>query len=94
MRAAMSCLSVYAPREGRRKALREAKLELERERAAKEDGDDDEPDQCVAVELDPERFVTRNHGRRSWEREGARLLDARREAQARPIARSRPERLA
>ena len=81
-------------REGRRKALREAKLQLERERTAKEDSDDDEPDRCVEVELDPERFVTRNHGRRSWEREAARLLEAKREAQARPIARSRPERLA
>src|SRR5215203_6041181 len=48
-------------REGRRKALREAKERLQRERSqATEpepaDGDDDEE---VAVELDPERFVTR-----------------------------------
>src|SRR4051794_25714280 len=41
-------------REGRRKALREAKERLEREQAG-EAPDDDE----VAVELDPRRFVTR-----------------------------------
>jgi transposase len=77
-------------REGRRKALREAKLELERERAAEEQN----ADKAAGIELDPDRFVTRNHGRRSWSREAARLLDARRELEAHPIARSRAERLA
>src|SRR3954464_9425804 len=51
-------------REGRRKALREAKERLDRERSrATEPADGDEE---VAVELDPERFVTRPQGRRAW----------------------------
>ncbi|MDQ3434609.1 MAG: transposase [Actinomycetota bacterium] len=81
-------------REGRRKALGEAKLELERERAAQQDRGEGGPDRGVEVELDPERFVTRNHGRRNWSREASRLLEAQRAEQARPIARSRAERLA
>src|SRR5688500_18335737 len=46
-------------REGRRKALREAKqrLDREREQAAESDGDDGDGE--VALELDPQRFVTR-----------------------------------
>jgi transposase len=79
-------------REGRRKALREAKERLERERGqASEpvDGDDEE----VVVELDSQRFVTRPQGRRAWLREGRRALDAERERQARPIAQDRADRL-
>jgi transposase len=77
-------------REGRRKALREAKERLERERTeAADPGDDDE----VAVELDPRQFVTRPQGRRAWLREGRRELDARREREGRPIARDRTDRL-
>ncbi len=85
-------------REGRREALRKAKLELERERAAAEEHDGDGPgpgtDRGAVIELDPERFVTRNHGRRNWSREARRLVDERRAKQARPIARSRTGRLA
>lgn len=81
-------------REGRRQALREAKLALERERVAYEERDEEGADQCAAVALEPERLVTRNHGRRNWEREARRLLEARRAAQERPIARARAERLA
>jgi hypothetical protein len=47
----------------------------------------------VEIELDPERFVTRSHGRRAWLREARRGLDERRAGEARPIARSRVERL-
>ena len=60
--------------EGRKAALREAKEKLERER---EQGREAEPepeeseDASVALELDPERFVTRAEGRRAWLREGA-----------------------
>src|SRR5664279_3937998 len=40
----------------------------------------------------PEQLTT-EHGRRAWFREAKRRLDAQREREARPIARSRPERL-
>jgi transposase len=75
---------------GRRAALREAKQELQRE-SAQPDGED-----CgggVEIELDRGRFVTRSHGRRAWLREGRRALDERRAREARPIPRSRSERL-
>jgi hypothetical protein len=75
--------------QGRRAALREAKEELERERATEHDAGAPEE----AVELDPARFVTRSHGRRAWLREGRRALEKRRAREARPIARSRSERL-
>jgi transposase len=79
-------------REGRREALREAKERLERERgqAAGPSEDDGDP---VAVDLDPQRFVTRPQGRRAWVREGRRALDAQREREARPIAHDRTDRL-
>ena len=79
-------------REGRRKALREAKERLERERnqAAEASADDEAP---VTVELDPREFVTRPEGRRAWVREGRRALDAKREREARPIAKDRSDRL-
>jgi transposase len=79
--------------EGRRAALREAKAKLERE-AGEARPDSDEPKGGVEIELDPERFVTRSHGRRAWLREARRGLDELREQAARPIARSRLERLA
>jgi hypothetical protein len=73
-------------REGRRKALREAKESLQRERA---DADDDD---AVAVELDPPvRHAP--PGRRAWPREGRRELEARRQPEDRPIARDRADRL-
>ena len=80
--------------EGRRAALREAKAKLERE-GGEARPDSDEPEGAgVEIELDPERFVTRSHGRRAWFREARRGLDEQREQEARPIARSRVERLA
>jgi hypothetical protein len=79
---------------GRRAALREAKEELERERAKEHDGEaQTEAPESVAVELDPARFVTRAHGRRAWLREGRRALEERRVLEARPVARSRAARL-
>src|SRR5436305_1007498 len=75
--------------EGRRKALREAKERLERERGhAPEEAADDE-DGEVAVALDPQEFVTRPQGRRAWVREGRRALEAQREREAGPIAQDR-----
>jgi transposase len=79
-------------REGRRKALREARERLDRERrqsTERAEGDDDE----VAVELDPQRFVTRPQGRRAWVREGRRALEQQREREARPIVQDRSDRL-
>jgi hypothetical protein len=82
--------------EGRRAALRKAKQELEVERAAKRGANgaaEALPDHAGAgVELDPERFVTRSWGRRYF-REARRGLDEQRRRQARPIARSRAERM-
>jgi transposase len=78
----------------RRAALREAREELERERAesAAAEAQTGAPE-GVAAELDPARFVTRAHGRRAWLREGRRALEERRALEARPVARSRAERL-
>jgi transposase len=81
--------------EGRRAALREAKEKLEREREAEREAQaGEERSDGAELELDPERFVTRSHGRRAWFREARRALDEQRAREARPIARSRLERLA
>jgi hypothetical protein len=89
----MSCLSGCGRARGA--ALLEAKAKLEREAGREARPDIDEPEGAgVEIELDPERFVTRSHGRRAWFREARRGLDERREQEARPIARSRLERLA
>ena len=82
-------------REGRRKALREAKERLDRERgqASEPPTPADETDVPVSVELDPREFVTRPEGRRAWVREGRRALDAQRERAAHPIPRDRTDRL-
>lgn len=79
--------------EGRRAALREAKAKHAREgRDALPDTD--EPQSAgVEIELDPERFVTRSHGRRAWFRAARRGLDEQRALEARPVPRSRAERL-
>ena len=47
----------------------------------------------VALDLDRERMVNSEQGRRGWLREGRHQLDELRRQQARPIARSRTERL-
>jgi hypothetical protein len=79
---------------GRRAALRQAKEELERERATEHDAEAQTVPKAVEIELDPARFVTRAHGRRAWLREGRRALEERRAREARPIPRSRVARLA
>ena len=79
-------------REGRRKALREAKERLDRERKQAHDAGDEDGDE-VALELDPQRFVTRPQGRRAWAREGRRALENKREREARPIPQERTDRL-
>ena len=71
-------------REGRRTALREAKERLDRERGQATEPADGDGDEEVAVELDPQRFVTRPQGRRAWLREGRRTLDAERERAGAP----------
>ena len=85
--------------EGRREAFREAKLELDAERETAGDGGE-QPEQAsqakqplVGLDLDRERVVNSEQGRRGWLREGRRQLDELRGEQARPIARSRSERL-
>jgi transposase len=82
--------------EGRKAALRDAKEKLERERVSKQgaaaETETDAPE-GAEIELDAERFVTRSHGRRAWFREARRGLEEQRAAQARPVARSRAERL-
>ncbi len=82
-------------REGRKAALREAKEKLDQERTqGEQQPESDEQEETAAkLELDPARFVTRPEGRRAWLREGRRALEAEREREARPVARSRSERL-
>ena len=47
----------------------------------------------IAIDLDRERIVNSEQGRRGWMREGRRQLDELRREQARPIAPRRPDRL-
>jgi hypothetical protein len=91
----MSCPSSCGRARRRRAALREAKERLERgcePEPARSDTEDSDG-AGVEIDLDPERFVTRSHGRRAWLREARRGLDEQRARQARPVARSRVERL-
>jgi hypothetical protein len=80
-------------REGRQRALREAKERLERERDQAAEASEDADDDRGEIELDPQRFVTRPQGRRAWLREGRRALEAQREREGRRIAGDRAERL-
>jgi transposase len=80
-------------REGRQRALREAKQRLQRERDQVAEVGDDEDSDRVEIELDPQQFVTRPQGRRAWLREGRRALEAQREREGRPVAGGRAERL-
>jgi Transposase DDE domain/Transposase domain (DUF772) len=73
--------------EGRRQAFKAAK-----ERLAAKAGRSEEPE-VAQFELPPEQFTTRGWGRRAWHREGRKALLRKREQDAKPIARSRPERL-
>jgi len=84
-------------REGRRAALKEAKQKLERDRAenesAKSEAADEPEAPVVKIELDSEVIVARIQGRDGWLREARRQLDEHRRREAKPIPRSRPERL-
>jgi transposase len=75
--------------EGRRAALQEAKRRLQSDR--EEAGESETPE--VKVELDAETIVARQEGRDGWLREARRQVDEHRRREARPIPRSRAERL-
>jgi len=78
--------------EGRRAALRAAKRKLDGKReTAGEDSGGEDP--AVVLDLDRERISSSEQGRRGWSREARRQLDERRKSEARPIARSRADRL-
>ena len=72
--------------EGRRSAFKAAK-----ERLAQKAGRGEEPE-VARIELDPDR-VAAGRGRRGWQRTAHKELMRRREQEAKPIARSRAERL-
>ena len=80
--------------EGRRAALRDAKrkLDAEREMAGDRVEVSGAVEPIVAFDLDRERYHSEK-GRRGWFREGRHQLDEQRKQQARPVARSRTERL-
>ena len=78
--------------EGRKQALAEAKRRLA-ERKGRETRDERDDRERPEIELDRERFMTYNGGRRNWTREGRRELEELRERQAQPIPRNRDERL-
>jgi transposase len=84
-------------REGRRAALKEAKQKLERERAENDSAKTEAAAVAeapgVKIELDSEVIVARREGRDGWLREARRQLDEHRRREAKPIARSRAERL-
>jgi transposase len=80
------------PEHLRTEAGRRAAFKAAKERLAAKVGRDEQPE-VAPMKLDPERFVTRPQGRRAWHREAHRELLRRREQDAKPIARSRAERL-
>jgi transposase len=77
-------------REGRRAALAEAKQKLEGDRGQ---GSEAAQREAFKIELDPAVIVARTQGREGWLREGRRQLDEHRRREAKPIVRSRAERL-
>ncbi len=81
--------------EGRRVALREAKQKLEHERAKNGSARAETAAEAagVKIELDAQVIVARGEGRDGWLREARRQLDEHRRREAKPIARSRAERL-
>jgi transposase len=83
-------------REGREAALKAAKEKLQRERAAKQDtlGETSDAEaQAPEIVLNPEAIVARVQGRDGWLLEARRQLEEHRRIAARPIPRSRAERL-
>jgi hypothetical protein len=79
--------------EGRRKALAEAKRQLELEREAEQHAAEAPRERSVS-EMEAVVRATGHQGRAGWLREGRRELEQRRQAEAEPIPRSRVERLA
>jgi hypothetical protein len=81
--------------EGRRAALAEAKRRLERDRneGAQSEATDEAEAPAVKIELDAAVIVPRVQGRDGWLREARRQLDEQRRREAKPIARSRAQRL-
>jgi transposase len=77
--------------EGRRAALAEAKRKLEREKTGGAASEAEAPG--VEIELDAEIIVPRVQGRDGWLLEARRQLDEHRRREAKPIARSRSQRL-
>ncbi len=84
-------------REGRRAALAEAKQKLARERgkyvSAQSEAAGEVEVAEVKIELDPDVIVARTQGREGWLREARHQLDEHRRREARPIVRSRAQRL-
>jgi transposase len=78
--------------EGRKRALAEAKRRLA-ERKGRAAQDEQNHDEGPEIELDRQRFMTYNGGRRNWTREGRRELENQRERERRPIRRDRDDRL-
>ena len=86
--------------EGRKAALREAKRQLDAERAERlEQGGDTDAGAAesegsgVALVLDPAAIVTRSSGQRGWLQVARRQTDEHRGREARPIPHSRTARL-
>jgi transposase len=84
-------------REGRRAALAEAKQKLARERGKNVSAQGEAAGEVevaeVKIELDPDVIVARTQGREGWLREARHQLDEHRRREARPIVRSRAQRL-
>ncbi len=80
-------------REGRRTALAEAKRKLEQERESGCAQGEAAGGAEVKIELDPDVIVARTQGREGWLREARHQLDEHRRREARPIVRSRAQRL-
>jgi transposase len=76
--------------EGRRAALADAKRRIQ-ERKGRAAGEDE--GLGADIEVDPERSVMREGGRREWLREGRRDLERHRERERQPIPRDRGDRL-
>jgi hypothetical protein len=73
-------------REGRKAALEEAKRRIQEREGRVGAG---EPKASGELEVDPERTVTREGGRREWVREGRRELERHREQERRPVPKDR-----
>jgi transposase len=84
-------------REGRRAALRAAKEKLSRVRADREDAQSEATGEVEEaepkIELDSDVIVARTQGREGWLREARHQLDEHRRREAKPIVRSRAQRL-